>query len=115
MKELNSITLRRHDFRGTYDEKISVGSDCFIGHCGSGTSVFGENGKVTKITSKYIYCTSESGSVLRYDVEKQDTIGKWRKNFYFINLNRTRDYNDKNVCKMRPSVWNSEKCESEYK
>lgn len=115
MKELNSITLRRHDFRGTYDETIRIGADCFIGRCGSGTSVFGENGKVTKITSKYIYCTSESGSVLRYDVEKQDTIGKWRKDFYFINLNRTRDYNDKNVCKMRPSVWNSEKCELEYK
>lgn len=115
MKEFNSISLRRHNFRGTYDEIIKIGADCFIGHCGSGISVFGENGKVTKITSRYIYCTSESGSIVKYDVEKQNTIGKWRKNFYFINLNCTRDYNDKNVCKMRPSVWNSEKCELEYK
>ena len=115
MKELKSITLRFHDFRGFYDETVKIGSDCFIGHCGSGISVLGENGKVTRITEKYIYCTSESGSVLKYDVQKKDTIGKWRKNFYFINLNRTRDYNDKNVCKMRPSVWNDKKLELEYK
>jgi hypothetical protein len=115
MKELNSISLRRHGFGVTYDETIKVGADCFIGQCGSGISVFGENGKVTKITSKYIYCTSESGSVVKYSVEKQNTIGKWRKNFYFINLNRTRDYNNENVCKMRPSVWNDKKLELEYK
>jgi len=113
--ELKKITLRRHTFEGIREEVIKIGTDCFIGHCGSGISVLGENGKVTRITDKYIYCTSESGSVLKYDIQKQDTIGKWRKAFYFITLNRTRDYNDKNVCKQRPHVWNDKKCELEYK
>jgi len=113
--EKKEVTLRRHTFEGVKEEIIKIGSDCFIGHCGSGITVFGENGKVTRITDKYIYCTSESGSVLKYDIAKQDTIGKWRKAYFFINLNHTRDYNDKNVCKMKPSVWNDKKLELEYK
>ena len=113
--ELKRVTLRRHTFEGINEEVVEIGTDCFIGYCGSGRSVFGENGKVTRITDKYIYCTSESGSVLKYDIQKQDTIGKWRKEFYFINLNYTRDYNDENVCKMRPSIWNDKKLELEYK
>ena len=115
MKELKEITFTRGTFKGPEKVTVKIGNDCFIGHCGSGITVFGENGKVTKITEKYIYCTSESGSVLRYDIQKKDTIGKWRNNYYFISLNSKRDYNDKNVCKQAPSVWNSEKCRLEYK
>ena len=37
------------------------------------------------------------------------------KAYFFINLNHTRDYNDKNVCKMKPSVWNDKKLELKYK
>lgn len=113
--EKKEVILRRHTFEGVKEEIIKIGSDCFIGHCGSGITVFGENGKVTRITDKYIYCTSESGSVLKYDIAKQGTIGKWRKEYFFINLNHTKDYNDKNVCKMKPSVWNDKKLELEYK
>ena len=115
MKELKEISFTRGTFDGVKTITVKIGSDCFIGKCGSGTSVFGENGKVTRITEKYIYCTSESGSVLKYDIEKRHVIGKWRKNYYFIHLNSKRDYNDKNTCKMRPGVWNSEKCIMEYK
>ena len=114
MKELNSITVRRFNFNTWETITVSVGNDCFIGRCGSFRTVFGENGKVTKITDKYIYCTSESGSIVKYDVKKNNTIGKWRAEYYFINLNTTRDYGE-NVIKDRPHVWNDKKCQIEYK
>lgn len=115
MKTLNEIVIMKHTFEGIKKELVKLGNDCFIGRCGSFHSVFGENGKVTKITDKYIYCTSESGSVVKYDVHKNNTVGKWRKNFYFININCTRNYNDENVVKNRPSIWNDKKLCLEYK
>ncbi len=65
---MNSVILRRYTYQGIKEEIIKVGSDYFIGHCGSGRSVHGENGKVTKISDRYIYCTSESGSVVKYNI-----------------------------------------------
>ena len=57
--EKKEVTLRRHTFEGVKEEIIKIGSDCFIGHCGSGITVFGENGKVSRITDKYIYDFNE--------------------------------------------------------
>ena len=116
---MNSVVLTRMGLNGFEKERIDVGSNCFIGHCGSGYSVFGENGKVTKISSKYIYCTSESGSIVKYNIDKNDVCGKWKSKFYFVQFNHTRTYctpdNKTNTIKSRPSVWNDKKCNLEYK
>ena len=111
---MNFVTITRNTFEGPKQEIIEVGSDCFIGHCGSGTTVFGENGKVTKISDRYIFCTSESGSVVKYNIENRCVCGKWKKDFYFINFNTTIEYGIK-VIKSRPSVWNSSKARLEFK
>jgi hypothetical protein len=119
MKELKEITFTRGTFKGPEKVTVKIGNDCFIGHCGGFHSVFGEDGKVTKITDRYIYCTSESGSVVRYNIEKRDVCGKWKKDFYFIQFNTRQTYctpeNKTDFIKSRPSVWNSEKCQMEYK
>lgn len=116
---MKQVILRRHTYQGIKEEIIKVGSNCFIGHCGSGTSVLGENGKVTKISDRYIYCTSESGSIVKYNIEKMCVCGKWFEAFYFIQFNTTQTYctpeNHTDFFKSRPSVWNSKKCEFEYK
>ena len=116
---MNSVVLTRGTFEGVVRETIKIGTDCFIGKCGSGRTVLGENGKVTKISDRYIYCTSESGSVIRYNIEKRDVCGKWKENFYFVCFNQTRTYctpeNHTETIKSRPSVWNSEKCQLEFK
>ena len=44
---MEKVVVRRHTFNGMKEEIIKIGSSCFIGHCGSGHSVFGENGTVT--------------------------------------------------------------------
>lgn len=116
---MKQVILTRYTFEGVKQEVIKIGSDCFIGHCGSGRSVLGENGKVTKISENYIYCTSESGSIIKYNIDKKCTCGKWNENFYFIQFNTTQTYctpeHNTNYIKSRPGVWNSKKCTFEYK
>lgn len=116
---MNSVVLTRYTFEGVKEEIIKIGSDCFIGRCSSGHSVFGENGKITKISGNYIYCTSESGSVIKYNIDKKSVCGKWNKDFYFIQFNITHTYctpeNHTNFFKSKPGVWNSKKCTMEYK
>ena len=115
----NSVILKIATFGTVKTEVVKIGSDCFIGKCGGFRSVFGENGKVTKISDKYIWCTSESGSVVKYNIERTDVCGKWKKEFYFICFNETRTYctpeHNTNYIRSRPGVWNSKKCEFEYK
>ena len=117
--EKKQVIITRHDFRGLQKIVVKVGSDCFIGRSGGFRSIFGENGKVTKISDRYIYCTSESGSVVKYNIEKNDVCGKWKQEYYFIQFNTTRTYctpgNKTETIKSRPSVWNSEKCQLEFK
>ena len=116
---MEQIKIRRHTFEGVKEEIIKIGSSCFIGHCGSGHSVFGENGTVTKIKGNYIYCTSESGSVVKWNIEKRDVCGKWKTEFYFVQFNMTRTYctpeHQTECIKSRPSVWNDKTLELEYK
>ena len=116
---MEKVVVRRHTFNGMKEEIIKIGSSCFIGHCGSGHSVFGENGTVTKIKGNYIYCTSESGSVIKWNIEKRDVCGKWKTEFYFVQFNITREYctpeHITETIKSRPSIWNSKKCTLEYK
>lgn len=116
---MEKVVVRRHTFNGMKEEIIKVGSSCFIGHCGSGRSVLGENGTVTKIKGNYIYCTSESGSVVKWNIEKKDVCGKWKEDFYFVQFNTTREYctpeHITETIKSQPSVWNSKKCTLEYK
>lgn len=45
---MEKVVVRRHTFNGMKEEIIKIGSSCFIGHCGSGHSVFGENGTLKK-------------------------------------------------------------------
>lgn len=65
---------------------VKVGSDCFIGKRGGFNSIFGENGKVTKISEKYIWCTSESGSIIKYNIENTSVCGKWKKRILFYSF-----------------------------
>ena len=117
--EKKQVIITRQDFRGLQKIFVEVGSDCFIGKCGGFRSVFGENGKVTKISDRYIYCTSESGSIVKYNIEKDNVCGKWLKEYYFVNFNTIRIYctpeNHTETIKSRPSVWNSDKCVLEFK
>lgn len=94
---MEKVVVRRHTFNGMKEEIIKIGSSCFIGHCGSGHSVFWR----------------------KWNIEKRDVCGKWKTEFYFVWFNITRKYctpeHITETIKSQPSVWNSKKCTLEYK
>lgn len=94
--------------------EIDETTEFFIGTCGSGKSVFGENAKLFKINKNSLVFKTESGSLVKTEVDALNTIGKARKEDYFVSLG-AKDYNDTNVIKKRVSFWNSNKGVFEYK
>lgn len=45
--------------------EVTVGTKIFVGRCGSGLSVFGDNGTVTKISNSYVYVTFDNGRTVK--------------------------------------------------
>lgn len=44
---------------------FELGQKVFVGHCGSGRTVFGEYGKLTRITDKHLIFTTDSGKTIK--------------------------------------------------
>ena len=95
-------------------KEITSEMDYFVGSCGSGRTVFGENAKLVRITKQHLVFETESGSVVKTEINTLNTVGKARKEGYFVSIGK-RDYESKNIIQSIVSYWNDKKLVMEYK
>ena len=95
-------------------EKINNQMDFFVGRSGSGHTVFGENARLFKVNKNSLVFKTESGSLVKTERESLNTIGKARKEDYFVSMGK-RNYEDKNIIRETVSYWNEKKVTFEYK
>ena len=81
---------------------INKEMEFFIGRCSSGRTIFGENANLFKINKNSLVFKTESGSLVKTDIDSLCTIGKAKKAGYFISI-RSKDYEDTNVIKAKVS------------
>lgn len=92
-------------------EDVKVGTRCLVARCGSGRTIFGEFGTVTKELKNHLVITTESGAVVKVD-DTFSTVGKARKSGYFASLNTEgRD----NLIHSRVMYWNDKKLCFEFR
>lgn len=65
---------------------VTIGQKVLVARCGSGTSLFGEFGKIERTTGKHIVIVTDSGSIVKTGIEDLNPIGKARKEGYFVSL-----------------------------
>lgn len=65
---------------------VELGQRVLIAKCGSGKSYFGEFGKIARTTKKHIVVVTDSGAVVKTDIETLNTVGKAAKAGYFVSL-----------------------------
>ena len=75
-------------FNGQWLE-IKIGTKVFIGRCGSGKTVFGEYGTLTKINKNGLVFTTDSGTKITTKKESLNTTKKCSQYFVSLNINRT--------------------------
>lgn len=87
---------------------VKIGQKVLVAKCGSGKSCFGEFGKIARTTSKHIVVITDSGAVVKTNIETLNTIGKAAKAGYFVSLhidgredmvhNNVTYWNEKKLC-----------------
>ena len=90
---------------------IDDGMGFFVGRCGSGQSVFGENARLFKVNKNSLVFKTERGSLIKTKRDSLNTIGKAKKEGYFVSIGSRED----GYIKERISYWNEKKCAFEYK
>lgn len=89
---------------------VELGERFFVGRCGSGRTVFGENATLTKVTNNHMIFTTDSGAIVK---TKRDylswTIGKAAKEHYWVGFERDIKA-DENIIEMPVHYWDSKKC-----
>ena len=65
---------------------IEIGQKVLTARCGSGRFYFGEFGKIVRVTNKHIVVVTDSGAVIKTDIETLNTVGKAKKAGYFVSL-----------------------------
>lgn len=88
-------------------EDVEVGTRCLVARCGSGHTIFGEFGTVTKELKNHLVITTDSGAVLKVN-DCFRTVGKANKAGYFASLvtegredlitESVKYWNDKKLC-----------------
>ena len=74
-------------------EDIEIGQKVFVGHCGSGRTVFGEYATLERTTTKHLVFKTESGATIKTDIENiHKVIGKAGKQGNFVSLVTEREF-----------------------
>lgn len=87
---------------------VEFGQKVLVARCGSGKSYFGEFGKIARTTNKHIVVVTDSGAIVKTDIDTLNTIGKAAKAGYFVSLHvegredmiheRVMYWNEKKMC-----------------
>lgn len=88
-------------------EEVKVGQKVSVLRSGSGHTVFGEEGKITRTTKNNIIIETISGATVKTDIETLNTVGKAKKEGYFVSLNKIDKFN--NLIKEKVAYWNEKK------
>lgn len=88
-------------------EDVEVGRRVLVARCGSGRTIFGEFGTVTKELKNHLVITTDSGTIVKVN-DMFRTVGKAEREGYFVSLktegrdnlipSRVMYWNDKKVC-----------------
>ena len=69
------------------EKNIEIGDEVFVGHCGSGRTVFGESGYLEKVTEKHLVFKTESGATIKTKLDcMNEVVGKFGKLGNFVKL-----------------------------
>lgn len=73
--------------------KVRKGQRFFVGHCGSGRTVFGEMATLTKITEKHLAFTTDSGKKISTASDNLHKVaGKAGQQGNFVSPKTDREY-----------------------
>lgn len=74
-------------------ENIEIGQKVFVGHCGSGHSVFGEYATLERTTKRHLVFKTESGATIKTAIDNLcQVIGKAGKQGNFVSLITEREF-----------------------
>lgn len=74
-------------------ENIEIGQKVFVGHCGSGHSVFGEYATLVRTTKQHLVFKTESGVTIKTAIDNlHQVIGKAGKQGNFVSLVTEREF-----------------------
>lgn len=89
---------------------VNIGDRFFVGHCGSGHSVFGENATLTKVTKQHCVFTTDSGAIVKTKADNiAHTVGKAAKEMYFVSFGERDFESDKDLIHSAVMYWNEKK------
>ena len=88
--------------------EIDENTELFVGRCSSGRTVFGERAHFVKATKVNLVFETESGAIVKTELDTLNTVGKAKKAHYWVGLGDRS--NDKDVYHERVSYWNEKKC-----
>lgn len=66
--------------------EVEIGQKVLVARCSSGKSYFGEFGKIERVTTKHIVVVTDSGAVVKTEIDTLHTVGKAAKEGYFVSL-----------------------------
>lgn len=92
-------------------EEVNIGQKVLVARCGSGHTIFGEFGIISRVTKTQIVVITDSGTIVKTDLDL-NAIGKAAKAGYFVS---TKIENRDNLIVSRVHYWNDQKCCMEYK
>lgn len=74
-------------------ENIEIGQKVFVGHCGSGHTVFGEYATLERTTTRHLVFKTDSGATIKTAIDNlHQVIGKTGKQGNFVSLATKRDF-----------------------
>ena len=85
---------------------VEIGQKVLVARCGSGKSYFGEFGKIARTTNKHIVVVTDSGAIVKTDIDTLNTVGKAAKEGYFVSL---RVEGREDMIHERVMYWNEKK------
>lgn len=72
---------------------IEIGQKVFVGHCGSGRTVFGEYATLERTTTKHLVFKTESGATIKTAIDNlHQVVGKAGKQGNFVSLVTEREF-----------------------
>ena len=86
--------------------EVNIGDRFFVGTCGSGHTVFGENATLVKANTHLVFQT-DSGTIVKTKIDNlNDEVGKAKANNYFVSVGERKEdqYLKQAVC-----FWNAKK------